>query len=452
MPVHKLLFKMSLPAIVSMLIQSCYNIVDSIFVAMVSENALEAVTIAFPMQMLIIAFAAGLGVGANAVISRKLGERKPEEANLAAQTGFFLTLITAAVFVIIGFFAVKPFISSFTSNPDTMSMGISYLSIVLIFSSGAFIDIYNGKVFQSTGNMKIPMLTQISGAVVNIILDPLMIFGIGIFPEMGVRGAAIATVCGQFFAMIMGVLIMAFTKQEVKSFFTRKFALKKQIIWEILKISVPTIILKSINSITVTILNTIIKGYEYAITVLGVFFKLQSFVNMPVFGLTQGALPILAYNYGAADKKRFSQTFKLTIISAFCIMLLGFIVFQSLPRQLMLMFGAEGGLMAMGINALRILSISFLFASVTITVTMAFQSLGNGFAALMLSLLRQIILLLPLSLLMLKLLGIMGIWWAHPIAECIIAAIFLPLMIKTINKKFNSLSPRTIPKTESFEL
>lgn len=437
-PIHKLLFTMSVPAIISMFVQACYNIVDSIFVARVSEKALEAVTLAFPLQMLIIAFATGLGVGTNALISRKLGEKKTKESVLAAQTGLFLTLISAFVFIFIGFFASGPFIRAFSSDAETISMGVSYVSIVLIFSPGAFVDIFNGKVFQATGNMKIPMITQLAGAVVNIILDPLLIFGIG-FPKMGVTGAAVATVSGQIFAMILGIIIMAKTKQDVKPFFNRSFRLKKYMVADIMRISLPVIIMKSINSITVTILNAIIKSYEYAITILGIFFKLQSFVIMPVFGLTQGALPIMSYNYGANEKKRFLSAFKLTVLTALCIMVVGLLLFEVIPGPLMSMFGASGQLMTSGIKALRILGISFVFAAVGITVTTTFQSINGGLPSLLMSLLRQIVLLIPIAAVMTHLIGIDGTWWAYPVSEIIVAAIFLPLVVKSIHKKFDKL-------------
>lgn len=435
MPVHKLLLTMSLPAIISMMVQALYNVVDSIFVARIGEQALEALSIAFPMQMLIISFGTGLGVGANAVIARKLGEKKKEQATLAAQTGLFIILITIVIFVFAGAFLAKPFIKAFSTDSATIAMGAEYLSFVLMFSAPAFVDLYFGRVFQSMGNMKVPMIGQLAGAITNMILDPLLIFGIG-FPALGVKGAAIATVIGQIVAMSIGLSFFIFAKQDIKPFFTKSFRLKAGIAGEILKIGIPSILLKSLNSVAAVLMNVILKAYAYGITILGVYFRLQSFVLMPIFGLMQGALPILSYNYGAKQKQRFTNTFKLALFSAFGLLLIGIILFQVIPEPLMRLFDADGALLAAGVKALRINSVSFLFAAVGITVTITFQSLGNGVNSLLMSLLRQLALLLPSAYILSRFFGMDGVWLAFPIAEFVVAAIFMPIIIRTINKSF----------------
>ncbi len=437
-PIPKLLFGMSAPAMLSMLVHALYNIVDSIFVSHYNTKALDAIAIAFPLQILIIAFATGIGVGANAVVAKNLGEKKYGDASNAAQTGMLLTFISAFIFVLIGVFASKPFVSAFTDDPETILYGGQYLFIVLTFSGFAFTEILMSKVLQATGNMKVPMIAQLSGAVVNTVFDPLLIFGIGFFPELGIRGAAIATVMGQAVSMLIVIGVFLFTKQDVKPFFKKDYKMNKNITAQILRIGVPTIIMKGMNSITVTFINMILKSYQYAITVLGIYIKLQSFVFMPVFGLTQGALPIMSYNYGAKNKKRFAGAFKLSLITAAIIMLTGFLIFELLPKQLMALFNAEGGLMAMGIRALRIFSVSFVFAAFGIMMTTMFQSLGMGITALIMSLMRQLILIMPLAALLSFLMGADGVWWSYVIAELVTVAIFLPIAVNIIRKKFPS--------------
>ena len=439
-PIGKLLFGMSLPAIIAMLVQSLYNIVDSIFVARISEKALDALAIVFPMQMLLIAFCVGIGVGTNALLSRKLGEKKYDEASLTAQTGLFISLICAGIFVLIGIFFSKPFMQAFTKDPETIKMGTQYLSIVLILSVGSFLQILCEKVFQATGSMKIPMMTQLIGAITNIILDPIFIFGYFGLPAMGIVGAAIATVIGQNLAMLINLLIFRFTKQDVILFFNKGFKIKKDIISGILKVGIPTIIMTAITSITVTILNSIIKVYKSAITVLGIYFKLQSFVTMPILGLNQGALPIMGYNYGANNKKRFIDTFILATFVSIILMIFGTILFQILPVKLLSLFKAKDAFLQLGILSLRIISISFVFIAINITMSTMFQSLGNGLYSLMMSLLRQIILLLPFAVLLLYFYGINNMWYCFVISEIFTTIIFVPISIHTMRKKFNLIN------------
>lgn len=439
-PIARLLISMSLPAMLSMLVQSFYNIVDSIFVAHFDAKAFEALSIVFPMQILIIAFATGLGVGANAVVSKKLGERKREDAALAAQTGLLFTLISAVLFVFLGIFATKPFVSAFSIDPQTIAYGVEYLSIILIASGFVFIEIMFSKILQSTGNMKIPMISQLTGAITNIILDPIMIFGLLGFPAMGIKGAAIATIIGQACACAVSISAFIFGKQEVSPFFHKGFRLRKDISSSILRVGIPTIVLKGMGSVTVSFINVILKEFENAIVVLGIYIKIQSFVFMPVFGLTQGALPILSYNYGANDKKRYTKTFKLSLAISAAIMTVGLIIFQAAPSLLLKIFKATEAVTAMGIPALRIISVHFVFAAFSIIIGVMLQSFGKGVAALILSLMRQLLLLMPLAYLLSMAIGVNGVWWSYAIAEVITAAVALPWGIVTIRKKFAELN------------
>lgn len=439
-PIAKLLFGMSLPAMISMLVQAFYNIVDSMFVARFDAKAFEALSIVFPMQILIIAFATGLGVGANAVVAKKLGERKRGDASLASQTGLLFTLITAALFVFIGIFATKPFVASFSEDPQTIAYGVDYLTIIFVGSGFAFVEIMFSKVLQATGNMKVPMLSQLTGAITNIILDPIMIFGLLGFPALGVKGAAIATIIGQACACAVSASAFIFGKQEVSPFFHKGFRLRKDISVSILRVGIPTIVLKGMGSVTVSFVNVILKAFENAIVVMGIYIKIQSFVFMPVFGLTQGALPILSYNYGANDKKRFTKAFQLSMIVSAVIMTLGLIIFQVAPELLLKIFKASDAVIAMGIPALRIISVHFVFAAFSIIIVITMQSFGKGVTALILSLMRQLLLLMPLAYLLSSAIGVNGVWWSYAIAELITVAVALPLGIVTIKKKFAELN------------
>lgn len=432
MKIVKLLVNMSIPAIISMFVLSLYNIVDSIFVAKYSPKALDALSIVFPMQQLLIAFAVGIGVGTNAYVARKLGQKKYGEATLTAQTGLFMALCAAAFFVVIGLTASRPFVAAFTDDPETLEMGVTYLTVVMCLSVGGFVDIVCSRTLQATGNMRIPMLTQIAGAVVNIVFDPIFIFVCG----WGVLGAAIATVLGQFCAMAIGLLVFRFRKQDVTVFFDRNFRLRAPVIKGVLKIAVPTMVMNAVAAFVTTVLNFILKAYEAAITVLGVYFKLQSFVFMPVFGLTQGALPIMSYNYGAKNRSRFMETFKWSLIFALAIMAAGLIVFQAAPSLLMGMFNAEGALLETGVFALRTISICFVFAAFGIVCTTMIQSLRYGALSMCVSLLRQVVLLIPFAVLFSKLFGVNGVWFAYPASEILVALLFVFLLRPLINKKF----------------
>lgn len=443
MKIVPLLINMSIPAMISMFVLALYNIVDSIFVAQFDQRALDALSIAFPMQQLIVAFAVGIGVGTNAYVSRKLGQKKYEEASLVAQTGLFMALVTAAVFVVIGLTLSRPFISAFTDDPVTIEYGTTYLTVVTCFSAGSFIDIICSRTLQATGNMRIPMITQLVGAIVNIVFDPIFIFACG----WGVLGAAIATVLGQFCAMAIGLLVFRFKKQDVSIFFTKSFRLRAPFIKGILKIAVPTMVMNAVAAFVTTILNLILKAYESAITVLGVYFKLQSFAFMPVFGLTQGALPIMSYNYGSKNYKRFMDAFKWSFIFAAAIMLFCTIIFMAIPGLLMKLFNAEGALLSTGIIALRAISISFVFAAFNIVCTSMVQSLRYGTLSMIMSLLRQVVLLIPLAVIFSMTVGVNGVWFSFPISEVIVTIAFALSLRPILKKKFPKTSPLLVTET-----
>ena len=432
-PIGRLLTNMSLPAMLSMLVQSLYNVVDSYFVSKIGEEAFTAVSIAFPMQMLTLAFAIGVGIGTNSLIARKLGEGKVDEATVTARTGLFLAIINAAVFVVVGLTVSGPFISLFSDNPNVISMGTTYLTIVTAASAGMFIEIIHSKTLQATGNMLIPMISQLIGAITNIILNPVLIFGMFGFPEMGIAGSATATVIGQLTAMTY-VMIMFRIKSHDIHLTLRGLKLKKQNVINIYKVGAPSIVMNAIGSVTTTGLNAILMSFsETAIAVLGIYFKLQSFVFMPVFGLTQGAMPIMAFNFGANKKKRFYKTFYLSLTVTIIIMSFGLALFQLIPGQLLSIFGQNSEI---GIHALKVISLCFIPASFGIIITTMFQAVGHGMKSLVMSLLRQLVLLLPGAFVFGKIFGLNGVWYCYPFAELICILIFTPIGFKVIREEF----------------
>jgi putative MATE family efflux protein len=437
MPIGKLIMVMSLPAMLSMFVQSMYNVVDSIFLGFYSEDALDAVNIALPMQFLLIAFAIGMAIGANSIIARKLGEGKADEASAFAKTGVIIAIFNAILFIIIAFTLSGVFSNFYAKTPEIARLSKSYLIIVLGCSFGAFIEIMLSKILQATGNMIVPMFSQLIGAVTNIILDPLFIFGKFGFPELGIQGAAVATIIGQIVAMLFVILMFFKRKQDVNlNFKGFKFQLEKALI--ILKIGLPTMVLNAVGSFTLMIMNAIIKQLSpNSITVLGLYFKMQSFIFMPVFGLNQGVMPVLAYNYGANNKDRFLKSYKLGIKIALGIMIAGFLMFLLIPHLLLKMFKADGDLLSEGIYAFRIISMCFIPAGFSIFIITMFQSVGHGIKSLIMSLLRQLGILLPLAVLFKSIWGLKGVWYSYPIAEVIVLIIFLPISIKTIHKLFD---------------
>lgn len=434
MPVPKLLFSMSLPMVISMLIQACYNIVDSIFVARVSDNALTAVSLAYPIQMLMISVAVGTGVGMNSLISRRLGEKHFEAANDGAANGLFLLLISSVVFMLLGLTLSGPFFKMFTQDPEIQQLGASYLTICMGLSFGVFLQIGCERVLQATGNTVYPMFMQLTGAIINIILDPILIFGYFGFPAMGVAGAAIATVAGQILAMFFSLYLL-FGKKHAVSIKLKGFKPNRRSIRDIYAVGVPSIAMQSIGTVMSLGMNKILVAFTpIAVNVFGVYFKLNSFIFMPVFGMTNGAMSIMGYNYGARNRKRLMETWRVAIITAFLIMLAGTITFHLIPDKLLLLFDASEEMLAIGMPALRIISLSFPSAALCIVCSTMFQAVAKGVYSLVMSLLRQIIVLLPVAFLMSRLSGLLAVWWAFPVSE-VVAFAFCAIMFLRVYRR-----------------
>lgn len=439
MPVPKLLITMSLPMIISMLVQALYNIVDSIFVAQINEEALTAVSLTFPIQNLMIAIAAGTGVGINALLSRNLGERKFEDANTIAKNGIFLAFLSYIAFAVLGGAGAHLFFTIQTKDALIVKYGTEYMQIVTILSIGCFMQIAFERLLQSTGKTIYNMVTQGLGAIINIILDPIFIFGYFGMPKMGVAGAAVATVTGQMIAAILGLFFNCKYNKEIRIGMWG-FRPNKTSIIDIYKIGVPSIIMQAIGSVMTFGMNKILLMFSStAAAVFGVYFKLQSFVFMPVFGLTNGVIPIIAYNYGARNKKRIMQTLKLGIGIAVGIMAIGLLLFQFIPGELLLLFDASEHMLSIGIPALRIISTSFLFAGFCIVVSSLFQALGNGVYSLLMSLARQLFVLLPVAFIFAKLLGLSYVWWAFPIAEIASVTVCIVFLKRIFKQKIHTI-------------
>ena len=442
MPVGRLLFSMALPMIISMLVQALYNIVDSIYVAQIGEKALTAVTIAFPIQNLMIAVGAGTGVGVNALLSRSLGEGNRQEANRAASNAIFLAFLSYLLFLLFGIFGVKPYIETMTSDPDTITYGVQYLRLCCILSCGLFGQFVFERLLQSTGKTFYTMITQGTGALINIVLDPLFIFGIpGLFKGFGVSGAAIATIFGQIVAMIMAIVFNRKKNTELHVTL-RGFRPNGQTIRKIYAVGIPSIIMGSIASVMTFFFNMILQTFpssDAGITVLGTYFKLQSFIFMPVFGLNNGMVPIVAYNYGARNPSRILKTIRLSIISAVGMMLVGLLLFQFLPHLLLMPFNLSGETLAIAIPALRTISLSFLFAGFCIIVTSVFQSLSHGMLSLFVSVGRQLVVLIPTAYLLSLLGNIDAVWWAFPIAEIMSLTLSTVFFIHLYKKEIKPL-------------
>ena len=434
-PVRKLLVSMAWPAVLSMTINALYNVVDSIFVAQVSEEALTAVSIVNPVQMLIIALSVGSGVGINSLISRRLGERRQEEADQAASTGIRIGLINYCIFLLIGLLLTKPFISSYAAKGTYIfKAASSYMTIICVASLFLNVQVVLEKILQSTGNMIAPMICGLTGAVVNIALDPILIFGLLGMPKLGVTGAAIATVTGQLCGMCIGVFIMV-KGEHLVNVKIKGFKLKWSTVIDIYKVGLPSIIMQSIGSLMLILYNMILVAYSTtAVAVLGVYFKIQSFVFMPVFGLNQGAMPIMGYNYGARDKKRLMDTYKEGLKIALIVMGIGLLIFQAFPGGLLKMFDASSEMLRIGIPALRIISICFLPAAFGIITSTMFQATGHGMLSLFASLLRQLLGILPLAYILIRIGGVTLSWASFPLAE-IIGLTYSAVMMRRLYKK-----------------
>lgn len=430
MPVNRLIISMSLPIMISMLVQALYNIVDSIFVAKINENALTAVSMAFPIQNLMIAVGVGTAVGVNALLARSLGEKDYDKVNRIAENSVFLVVLSYLAFLLVGLFLAEPFYRSQTDIEEIILYGKEYLTVCCCFSFGLLTQLMFERLLQATGKTIYTMFTQGIGAIVNIIMDPIMIFGLFGFPQMGVAGAAAATVVGQIVAGILAVLFNRFANHEVK-IQMKGFRPSIPVIRQIYGIGVPSIVMQAIGSAMNYGMNRILISFTATATaVFGVYFKLQSFVFMPVFGLNNGVIPIIAYNYGAKNKDRVISTMKHSITYAVSIMLLGLLVFHLIPGPLLKMFSASDTMMAIGIPALRIISLSFIFAGFCIASGSVFQALGKSVYSMLVSVARQLLVLLPVAYGLSRLGNVDLVWWAIPIAELMSLAMTVFFMLK----------------------
>ena len=434
MPVNKLLLSMSLPMMLSMLVQALYNIVDSIFVAKISEDALTAVSLAFPLQQLMIALGAGTCVGVNAVLSRALGERNYKKVNSSAANAVLLMVLNSLVFALIGLFVVKPFYLAQTTDVEIVEYGVQYLSIVCVFSFGIYMQFIFERLLQSTGKTFYSMITQLVGAITNIVLDPILIFGLCGMPALGVKGAAIATVIGQIAAGITAIIMNKKVNKEVKLSF-KGFRPSFTIIKQIYVVGIPSIIMQSIGSIMVFGMNQILIAFSTTATaVFGVYFKLQSFIFMPLFGMNNGIVPIIAYNYGAQKRTRVTKTIKLSIVYAIGIMCFGFALFQTIPDKLFLLFEASDDMLAMGVPALKVISLHLPIAAVCIILGTVFQALGNAVYSMITSICRQLVVLLPVAYFLSRLGNVDLVWWAFPVAEVVAITLTLIFYAKIYKK------------------
>lgn len=416
MSIDRLLITMSLPMMISMLVQALYNIVDSIFVSRIDEHALRAVSLAFPIQSLMIAVAVGTAVGINAFLSKTLGQKQYDKANTIAANGVFLETASALVFALVGIFVSGPFFLSQTDILQVQEYGITYLTICCCAGFSIFLQICFERILQSTGKTIYTMITQGVGAVVNLILDPILIFGYFGLPEMGVAGAAAATVTGQIVAAVLAVFFNWKCNREIH-LSLRGFRPDLQLIGQIYKVGAPSIVVQAIGSVMTYGMNLILAAFGAAQTVFGVYFKLQSFIFMPIFGLNNGMVPIIAYNYGAGHRERVIRTMKSSILFAVCIMLAGLLAMELFPAQLLGFFNATQELLDIGVPALRTICLSFCFAGYCIVVGSVFQALGNGVYSMVVSIARQLCVLLPVAYLLSLSGNVDLIWWAFPIAE-----------------------------------
>ncbi len=440
MPVKRLVISMALPLIVSNLVQALYNIVDSIFVAQISESATTAISLAFPIQMLIIAVAVGTGVGTSSLMSRKLGEKNFRDAGIAANQGFFLAACGALLFFILGICFTDIFFTSTTDNTEICDMGISYLKICCCASLGVFMQINCERILQGTGNATWSMILQIIGAVTNIILDPVLIFGYFGLPALGITGAAIATVCGQTLAAVLGVIVVMRKTKEFK-ISLRQMKPHGRTILTIYQVGFPSIIMQALNSVILTVINSLLMPVsELSVWIFGVYFKIQSFVFMPIFGLNNGIIPIIAYNYGAQHRKRIAETLRVSFVFALSVMAAGTLMFWLLPELLLGMFNPTADTLKAGCAAFRIISTSFMFSGVAIVCSGTFQALGKGFSSLLISAIRQALVLLPVFIALLYTVGPEAVYFSYPAAEFVAAVLSAIIMTRTYKKQISGLA------------
>lgn len=437
MGTHKilpLLLSMSIPPTISMLINSLYNIVDSIFVARLGTDALTAVSLAFPIQNLILAIAVGSGVGVNSYIARKLGEKDFETANKTAAHGLTLAVLHYLLLVVLGIFLIKPFFRMFTSDSSIFQMGVDYTYIVTFLSVGTITQIAIEKILQATGNTLAPMYLQIIGAVTNIVLDPILIYGYFGLPAMGVRGAAVATVIGQITALIASIYVLFFRKQEI-TIEKKDFSWNLEIVKEIYNVGIPSFFIMSIGSFLVMGINFILSGIStLAVSLFGIYFKLQTFIYMPTSGVTQGAMPIMGYSYGAKNRRRLSEVLNYSIIICVLINFLGSVLFWIFPEEILHFFNATDEMMAMGVKTIRIISTSYSFGSICFIFSCFLQAIGKGVPSLTITMLRQLVLLLPMAYILGRFYGLTGVWVAFPTVEVITCMISI-FIYKNFSRK-----------------
>lgn len=439
MPPMRLLLSMSLPIMLSMFIQALYNIVDSMYVARVSQSALTALSLAFPVQMLMTSVAVGTAVGTYSLISRRLGAKRAGEASLAAGNGITLAAISSLVFIVLGLLFTGTYFSAVAETAETAAAGRDYLSIVMIWCPGALLAVTFEKLLQSTGKTVLSMTTQIIGAVANIVLDPIFIFGGFGIPAMGVKGAAIATVIGQFMSAAAGLLLVKYKNHELPVSF-KQLSLDGKTVGDIYRVGIPSIIMQSIGSVMTFFMNLILKSFsETAVTVFGIYYKLNSFVFMPIFGLNSGQVPIVGYNYGARQKKRILQTVRSSVIVAVLIMIVGTLLFEFIPDKMFMLFNPTDELIEIGVHAFRIIAICFVPAAVGIMLSGVFQGIGVGIYSMINSITRQLVLLVPAAYILANLFGLHYVWYAFVIAEAASLAMMIGMFFYAKKKYIDPL-------------
>ena len=438
-PILPLLIKLSIPSMLSMTIQALYNVVDSIYVGRLSTDALSSLSIAFPLQMILISIAVGTGVGTSSLISRQLGRGEKEKASEAAEHVLLLSLFYGLIIGLVGLFFSRNLISIFTDNPEFIKLGTEYIRIIFMGSVFLFVPMLANEILRGEGNTFVPMISMLIGSIINIILDPFLIFGIGPFPMLGVAGAAYATVIGRAISGIYIVYKVLNNDKEIR-INLRNFTFKFKIIRDIYSVGLPAMIMQFLASFMVGGLNIIVGGYnEYAVAVVGIYFRLQSFVFMPVFGLNQGYMPIVGYNYGNNNPKRMKETIKYGLIVGFTITTLGFIAFQLIPEPLIRLFNSDPELVEIGVNALKTISLSFPIVGLAIVGSTTLQAVGRGFASMTVSFLRQIIVLLPVAYILGKVGGLRWVWFSFPISEAVSFILLLIFFKKIFDKVFEKM-------------
>jgi len=442
MPLTKLLINMALPMVVAMIVQALYNVVDSIYVSRISESAVTALSLAFPVQNIMIGFATGIGVGVNALLSKSLGEGDQNTANRTAGNGFFLVAVATVLFALFGIFGTRPFFAMQSDVAETVNGGTVYTTICCCFALGIFVEVLGERLLQSSGRTVFTLITQGTGAVLNIILDPLFIFGVprlGIQP-MGIAGAAVATVIGQWVAAILALIFNLKCNPDVQ-FSLKNLIPSKRVVGKILTVGVPSIIMVAVGSVMNFSMNQILQGFsETATSVFGIYFKLQSFFFMPLFGLNNGTVSIVAYNYGARKPARITGTLKRSCTMALCVMIIGLVVFQLVPDMLLSIFNPSEEFLRIGRSALRQISWAFPMAAIGIALTAGFQALGNGSYSTIVSLCRQLLVLLPVAYLLSLTGEVNNVWWAYPIAEIVSLGVTLLLFLRIYRRKIKPLS------------